>query len=194
MEARKQIFSIFAGAQGSGKSFLVRKIADAYKKKVLFIDTGTDDDNFEDYEVINEPREIANTTLKRKLFYVNDPKFFEVMQTDFKNGLIIFDDGNFFMTNSKNEPLIKMMMIRRQLNIDIIFICHGLTEIAPRFWPFANRLVLFETLDNLKRKAGNIPNFEYWEQQQKLVNDTSRANPKLYYHKVYDLRARITDI
>lgn len=181
MQNRNQIFSIYVGKQKSGKSHLARKAAEKFiaaGKKVLVIDNGSGEPIWEDLPYIEKSELRTFTGFKQILYNHTDKNFFLSFIGNFWGGLIIFDDGKFFMSNSKNESMMKFISTRRQHNADIFFLCHGITEIAPAFWTFANHLVLFPTRDNLDRRRNVIPEFELWEQRQAAVNKMNESkNP-----------------
>lgn len=172
---------IVAGTNGTGKTTFAEKLISTLKKPVIVIDPDGMEKTWQKYPTI-EKSDIyyLQPGKKVRIIYDDDDKtFFEMLRT-IKNSAIIFDDAMFFLEDRKNENFRKLFIRRRQLNNDIIFICHGLSEIPPSFWTFATHLVLFKTRDGFERSKKNIPNFETVKNGIFLVNEKAKNN---HYHK-----------
>lgn len=155
--SRSQFFTLLVGAQKCGKSTKAKKIADAINSKgkpVLCILPDDDEKIFWDIEEIDY--EDDKNKLARELYYFRsgikkiiceDEKIFYEIRKYFRNGLILIDDARLYLS-SRPEEFRRMIMRRRQSNNDVLFMCHGLSEIPPSVETFINDIILFRTTDS----------------------------------------------
>lgn len=189
---RRQFFTLIAGAQGCGKSTYAWKIIEAFlkqKKPVLCILPDDEEKLFWNVEEIEHDEDRPNKTaielrnLKSgiKKIYCANVKLFDLIREHFKNGLIVIDDARVYLT-SRDEPFRAMIMRRRQKNCDIIFICHGLSEIPPSCNSFLTDVILFEITDDFKR--WNISNKEMYKPVVDRINHIARTSNKYYSERI----------
>lgn len=100
--------------------------------------------------------------------------------------MLMFDDAAFYLADSRAEHFRKILMKNRQTNNDVVWICHGLSEIPPSFWTFFSVLILFKTTDSFERKKHAYPGFEAMAKRVELVNELAIKNK--YAHKYFRLR------
>lgn len=179
MNERETTCILIAGAQGCGKTTYALEMFNSYPKQGIIIDTGAGEEAFDVFPEVTI-QQLKDNREKVKILYDESKDFFPIMSRNFANGIILFDDGMYFMADRKNENFRKLLMTRRQRNIDIVFICHGITEVPPSFWTFCTHLVLFKTIDNIKRAEKNAPQYDRIEKATIYVNEMSKKNP---YHK-----------
>lgn len=170
---RSQERIIVCGTNGTGKSTLAKKIVDACiqhpEKRALAILPDDSEPIFRPYNELQQSElryinQVANK--ENKIFFTNG-KLFDDVQANFKNGVLILDDARFY-TGSLDEPLKKIFIRSRQNNVDVLFICHGLSEIPPSLITYATKIILFNTVDSWQRLKSKIPNPEKFE---KIVNE-----------------------
>lgn len=185
---RRQFFTVIAGGQGCGKTTFAFKMINSFlkfKKPVLCVIPDDEEKLFWDIdEIINTgdndnylAHELRNFKEGIKKIYCSDVKLFDIIRNNFRNGLIVIDDARVYL-KSRDEPFRAMIMRRRQKNNDIIFICHGLSEIPPSCNSFLTDLILFNTTDDFKK--WNISEKEKYKNIVATINNIARTkNP---YH------------
>lgn len=177
--SRGQDRIILCGTNGTGKSTLAKKIIDASThntgRRALALLPDDSEPIFREYNELTrtELRHINNIANRYNKIYFDNRKIFADIEMYFKNGVLAMDDARFY-TGSADEELKKIFIRSRQNNVDVMFICHGLSEIPPSLITYATKIVLFNTVDSWERLKKKIPNPEYFE---KIVNEIrSQAN------------------
>lgn len=191
-KGRSQKFIIVCGGQGHGKSTYANNLIKAYHKSgkpCLNVLPDDSEDLFCEYDEIEDIEYLH--TIKSGVYNIltDDPKDFLKIKYDkktgrgFYGGLITIDDGRVFLT-SRDEPFRKFIMRRRQGNNDVMFICHGLSEVPPNSSTFATDIVLFGIGDEFDRWT--IDHKEKFRPIVKRINQLAIQNP--YYYEHYKLR------
>lgn len=189
---RRQFFTVIAGGQACGKTTFAFKMIDnflKFKKPVLCIIPDDEEKLFWQIDEIeyNEDnagytaRELHNFKTGIKKIYCDNVKLFDVIRNHFRNGLIVIDDARVYLT-SRDEPFRAMIMRRRQKNNDIIFICHGLSEIPPSCNSFLTDLILFNTTDDFKK--WNIADKEKYKPIVANINNIARTKNQYYSERI----------
>lgn len=177
MRAQERI--ILVGTNGTGKSTFANKIIQAAvageNRRALAVLPDDSEPIFRDYNELQrtEIQYINQVQNKLNKVYFDNGKLFDDIQKYFRNGVLVLDDARYY-TGSIDEGLRKLFIRSRQNNIDIVFICHGLSEIPPSLITFATKIILLNTVDSWQRLKNKIPNPEKFE---RLVNEVRiRAN------------------
>lgn len=201
MNERQSIRSLVCGMQGTGKTRVAIDFINAlknnpYEKNVLVLSPDPDELSLSFLpEISADQLRYTRPIFHRLTFDESDEKFYIKIRDGFSNGLLVVDDGTFFLANSRNETFNKMIMRARQKNIDIIYVCHGMGTIPPSFWAYFNHLILFYTSDNLNNPTArkNIPDIEDKIKWQKEVNRTAQQTGNAYYKKAFKLQPTVND-
>lgn len=190
MSKRRQFFTVIVGAPGCGKSTYACKVIDVFSKQnkpILCILPDDEEKLFWEFDEI--PTEDENSfahSLRQlrtgiKKFFCEDIKQFQTVRKNFGNGLIVIDDARVYLT-SRDEPFRRLIMRRRQKNCDVMFICHGLSEIPPSCNSFITDVILFETGDD--EKKWNIANKEMYIPIVARINNIARTKNKYYCERI----------
>lgn len=189
MAERAQKRVIMCGTNGTGKSTLASKIIDASTfnngRRALALLPDDSEPIFQPYNELSRAElkfinQVSN--VKNKIYFDKRTIFGEIENT-FKHGILALDDARFY-TGSADEELKKLFIRSRQNNVDILFICHGLSEIPPSLITYATEIILFNTVDSWERLKKKIPNPEYFEQ---IVNEVrTKANNHKFTLKIID--------
>lgn len=182
--SRRQERILVCGTNGTGKSRFADAIIQAYpKEKVsLIIDPDGSEELFDKYTEITEdliPYQNQWGTNRAKCMYTS-AKIFDTILTPPRekfNGLLVLDDARNY-SGSRDEHLLRLFRRSRQKNMDILFICHGLSEIPPSLITFSTKLVLFNTVDSWQRLKQNITNPEKFEQYVNYVRKKASQHTK----------------
>lgn len=187
VEGRRQNFTVIAGAQGSGKTHFALKIIEAYSEIKPCLNILPDDceEAFEDYEEV----ELTQLhTLKEGIFnlFTDSADDFYQIKYDketglgFKDGLITIDDGRTFLS-SRDNAFRKFISRRRQANIDVNFICHGLSEVPPSSSTYLTDIVIFGTGDEFDRWTIDHAS-KYRPIVERINKISATKNPYYYEH------------
>jgi hypothetical protein len=196
---RRQHRILIVGTNGTGKSTFADKIINAYPahKKRLIVDPDGSEKLFDKYPEIEQSDLKKLSQLEGKIYKVlyTDSSLFEDIHNYFRNGLLVLDDSRNY-TGSRDEDLLKIYRRSRQFNIDILFICHGLSEIPPSLLTFTTKIIMFNTVDSWQRLKRNIPNPKTFDFLVNYVRAKAATNPyfKLELDTKTDLIASPEDI
>ncbi len=178
---------LIVGAQGSGKTTLADQLIQNSIRKTLIVDSDGLEKTWHKYQVLTKDQIFRfKSGRARIIFDEEDPQFFKILRHGFHNGVMVFDDAAFFLADRRAEHFRKMLMKNRQTNNDVIWICHGLSEIPPSFWTFFSVLILFKTTDSFERKKQSYPQAEAMAKRVEYVNKLAVKNP--YEKKFFRLR------
>lgn len=172
---RKQFNDVWIGANGSGKTTKLMRLAFLYAmanelKRVCFLLL---DDNEEAlWELSEIEREellyfqgIKKMILESEEDFVYITDLFKPVINDITglkefrrfNGLFICDDLGSMLKRRPTE-IIALFKRRRQPNIDFAWSFHGLrTDVPPAFYTYVNRIVLFRTSDSHEYTMEQLP-------------------------------------
>ncbi len=108
-----------------------------------------------------------------------------VMTGGFRNGLLVVDDATIFERDRLTKEMNELVAMRRHYGISIWLVYHGLSLLPIEQFIFCNRIVLFNTNDNIKYKAAKMPRFT--ELQQGIAQARANfqgGNPRLKHTPV----------
>ena len=171
------------GTNGTGKTTAVKKLISATGNRALIFTPH--DNEWLDYphNELLTPADFNFPGVCRHVFPT--PETFENTVNFFNNGFVVFEEARAYIQANTDTLMRRFLIGRRQKMTDIIFVCHGFSEVPPAFFTFMSRLVLFRTVDDIKRRKGDLLNFEVLDAAQKRVNKNASTNP--YYHEVIKL-------
>lgn len=171
---RKQFFIIIIGGNGCGKTTLMLKIAQMYfkanpKKRGLIGVADDGEKKLRGFKYITKQQLRVFTGIK-KIMIEEEQDFLDIANT-YKpvynektgqfdcnqfDGLMIFDDLGGVMSR-RPEPLLKFLKKRRQPNVDILMVFHGLrADTPPSLYSYANKIILFKTSDDPEGATKNL--------------------------------------
>jgi hypothetical protein len=201
---RKQFNIVMFGGNGCGKTTKLLEVIDAYLdanewKRVLII---TPDDSEEKLEFIEEIQvEDLRTFKGLKKLIVSNAKIFTTLKDVYLphaksdkansikfNGLLVVDDAGVIL-DRRNEEVLDFFRRRRQANVDILTIFHGLrNEVPPSFFAYVTDLIIFQTADNHKKTLDLLPmdKQESFMTAYTRVQSCAKQNP--YYCEQLKLR------
>lgn len=173
---------VVLGTNGTGKTTFTKKLLlNELKKNDSHVLVVTPDDmEWSTLPFVHPrfPTRIEWYVGARKIIYYKG--LIEVIDNNFREGLLIFDDCRAYFDSSLDRPLHALLIRRRQKMLDIIVCGHGFTEVPPKFFTFATHFVLFRTTDNIERRKNEIQNFEEMREAQRRVNEKAIKEPHYY--------------
>jgi len=180
---RKTKLIIILGTNGTGKTTLIEKFVNAEVDRVLVV-TPDDRDWLHIPNIYNIDIAKFDYAGARRRIWQNKADL-SIISAKFRNGLVVFDDCRSYFKANLDIELHSLLIRRRQKQNDIIVAAHGFSEVPPKFFTFATEIVLFKTLDNVKKRKDVLRNFEEMKQLQELVNRKAIDNP--HFHKIVKL-------
>lgn len=182
MSSRNRKVIVFCGSRGKGKSTQIEKLINRYKEKVLIYDIHGESiyRKFTTIEVNKISKHLKGVA---KVINADYDLVLTTLYSDFKNGLIVLEDANFYLNSARNEMLWRMLVQARHRGTDIVLTFHSLARIPPYVYEMMNDLVLFKTSENIDRIKNKIPNFQIIDTEKNLINKHSNN----YYFKVLKL-------
>lgn len=182
-ENRATKLIIVLGYNGTGKTTLVKQMVIhelKAKRRVLIV---TPDDIEWNTIPLVHPRylhRISNYVGARKLIY--EPGHLTLIAEHYRNGMVIFDDCRAYLEARTDPDLHNLLIRRRQKMIDIVAVGHGFTEVPPKMFTFASDIILFKTMDNIKKREPVLKDYLAMVKHQREVNATAIKQP--HYNRV----------
>jgi len=190
--SRRAKFDIIVGATGSGKStFLLENVVKPLKEKnerILIFKNEVNAD-WADVDFLKNYDELKTFTGIRKLNF-RDGRFQKLR--NYRNGALILEDCRGYIELQSKKEMDDFLIFRRHVNIDLFAVFHGLTDVPPRFFIHADRLVLFSTNDNINKRSKEI----YQERLQKIDEARKRVENQVnkgnkYAYEIINLDIRL---
>jgi len=170
---------ILLGTNGTGKTTLLEEFIKNESKKTLVI---APDDR--DWQYVPLIQNFQNSSLiykgvRRHIW--EEPTDLQTITERFSDGLLVCDDcRSYFSSGHLDKTLHRLLIRRRQMQIDILVAAHGFSEVPPKFYTFATDIILFKTNDNVASRKNVIKDYAKMLRAQQEVNMYAEQNP---YHK-----------
>lgn len=177
MEQRRAKMTLIIGANGTGKTSLLRRILTSSRQKALIITP--DDTEWDDLplSLLASPGDFAFSGLKRHIFDPH-PRTGTLPRLHlFRKGIIVFDDCRAYLPAATPPEIRQLLIRRRQRETDIFAVGHGFTEIPPVFFTFSTEMILFRTTDNIARRRDCLRDYTAALAAQQDVNRAALRDP-----------------
>jgi len=167
---------IVIGTNGTGKTTILDQFIKVESNRSLIV--APDDKDWLHipliYDITKET--FQYTGIKRRIWENNLD--LDYIVNNFENGLLVFDDcRSYFKSGNIDTALHRLMIRRRQAQIDIMVAAHGFSEIPPKFYTFATDIILFKTCDNIASRKNYIREYDKMLYAQTSVNILAETNP-----------------
>jgi len=182
MNGRDTNLIIILGYTGTGKTTITQRfVNNEVQKKSRVLIVMPDDREWEQYPYIDmeDTAGIKSFTGAKKTAFLEKYTLNQIMD-HYHNGMLVFEDMRSYMGSITNQELHFLLIRRRQMMIDIIAVAHGFTEVPPKFFTFANYIILFRTKDNIFSRKNYLKDFEKMKDAQERVNMKADSNPHYY--------------
>lgn len=183
MNNRIATSDILVGVNGTGKTtFLHENIVNSLSKKGerILIITNADNTDWKDVKFLEDFKEMETFTGIRKMTYKKGR--LEKIQQYYSKGVLILDDCRLYIQLQTTDFMNWLQVLRRHVGIDLFCVFHGLTQVPPIFFTFSSNLILFHTLDNIKRRGLYIEEYLFNEIQAKKAKVLNEVNNGNKYH------------
>lgn len=178
--------TLIVGTNFTGKTTLVKKYIseelESKRNRVLIV--VPDQLEFNSIEWIKpEFPQTLEFNGARKIIYKQG--IISILKENFKNGLLILEDSGAYLSKKERIEIIGLLIRGRQNLIDIIATGHGFAELSPVFFKFCTHIALFKTIDNIRCRKDQIPNYEAIKEAQQRINNNAIEYP--HYYETLDL-------
>jgi hypothetical protein len=188
---RKTKLVVMLGFNGTGKTTLLKEVVstcvNAGQKALIVV---PDSIEWSEYDLIDISEPLEFKGARRVIF---EPSFYRgrfcikkgtlpCISDNYNDGLLIFDDCRSYVGFSTEMDLRGLLIRRRQKMLDVFAVAHGFTEVPPAFFTYASEFILFQTKDNISRRAKFIQEFYLLEKAQAIINKEAEKNP--YYYEI----------
>jgi len=182
LEERATKMIVVLGYNGTGKTTFIKKlvIAELKKKDSHCLIITPDDIEWTGLEDVHPkyPHRVKTYVGARKMIYQEG--VLEIVSENFRKGLLVFDDCRSYLGSTTDQDLHNLLIRRRQKMLDIVAVGHGFTEVPPKFFTFASDIVLFRTIDNIKRREDCLKDYPVMKEAQERINKIAEKNPHYY--------------
>lgn len=180
---RKTELNIIIGINGSGKTTFIRDKVLPNRKRSIII---TPDEMEWTSVPFLRPSEIKSFEGPKRIMAYPDNfnSIIELLKKEkYANGSIILDDCKSYIKSVTDETLRYLYIRRRQFNIDIYLVAHGLRQVPPEAFTFASWLILFNSVENFSARKGEVLPETYQtiiEAQKEIKMRVKNGDPYLY--------------
>lgn len=190
MEGRTAKMIMIIGANGTGKTTLLKHILDMSHQRAIVVTPDCVEWNEKD-QFGNElyPTNELNTRydyvfegIQRHIY---GPRTLAALGA-FKKGIVVLDDCRTYLDDKTDESIHRLMIRRRQREVDFIAVAHSFAEMPRRFFTFVSDIFLFQTKDNVEMRRGVAKNLEDLARIQAEVNLKARTDKHYYVHIKYE--------
>jgi hypothetical protein len=189
-DRREPILMCATGKKGVGKTYTTMRLIKNYIKpnkktgkkarKVLIYDINME---YTDFKIISV-KDIPNFTrqskieVRRVLPILDSGKtatltdmlvILNLIIENFRGGMLILEDINRYLIASKTTDVIGLLATNRHRDLDIICHFQSLSALDPRMWQNTTFVRFHYQIDDVKRYAQRLPNFEMFKIAQCLV-------------------------
>ena len=167
---------ILLGTNGTGKTTLLSEFIKNESKKTLVV--APDDKDWLNIPLIAnfQLSSLVYNGVRRHIWEENTD--LEIISNRFQNGLLVFDDcRSYFSSGHLDKALHKLLIRRRQMQVDILVAAHGFSEVPPKFYTFATDIILFKTCDNIASRKNYIREYDKMLYAQSSVNIKAETDP-----------------
>lgn len=190
MKTREPILLCATGKKGVGKTYTTLKAIHEYIKtdkskgkkarKVLIYDINMEYTEFKAISIADVPRFVRQSKVEvRRILpmlengkVANLTEMLELLNDiveNFRGGMLVLEDINRYMIASKTVEVIGLLATNRHRDLDIICHFQSLSALDPRMWQNTSWVRFHYQIDDIKRYAQRIPNFELFKIAQCLV-------------------------
>ena len=180
---------LLIGRRGSGKTFYTKQQIEAILKsgvhsRIILFDT-FDHESYREYPIVDIKYVTALTAGVCRVL-TSEFKFeshLAFIKNYVRNALLIFEDAGKYIIGSVGEQFRNVLLDTKQKNIDVLIQYHGVGDVPPTLYRYADYIVLFKINDNLQAYRSKIPSFPSFEKHYKHV----LAHPSPYYNEVFKI-------
>lgn len=187
---RQPLLTIICGMKGVGKTYQTVKEIDNYVKdnpktgkkgrKALILDFNNEE-SYQKYlaveskwiRTLTEPRarRIVPFDARGRQFTLEDmKKTAEYVIFNFKNGLLVLEDIDKYLTGGHGKSLIGALTTNRHSGMDILIAHQSLSKVTQTEWQNCAFLRLHHQLDDVERIEENVPNYPLLKIAQTIVD------------------------
>lgn len=99
------------------------------------------------------------------------PEILNVILHYYRGGMLILEDINKYLTETKNGKIIGALTTNRHRDLDIYIHLQSLAPLTTRMWQNANVVRFHYQMDDIDRYKARIPNYELFKIAQIMVNE-----------------------
>ena len=148
------------GRKGTGKSTYANTVAKAFiaanptKKVVIFDVNGSP--AYAEHAAITYGRWNEFDNGIRRLYDPEHERALKFLATNFRNGMIIFEDCTKYIPAMPQKEIKSMLVDHRMMQTDVVFTFHSVSFVPPFFWKMLNMVSLGKTDDDFEQRLS------YW--------------------------------
>jgi len=177
-------FMLALGAPGTGKSTQVMRLMINFVKRggrVLILMADDSEYQTVDYVDFEDPQAIRSFKGIKKTIFDTEYTTSKIVN-HLTHCMIVMEDCMSYYGNAIPIDLRRMLIRRRHYHLNTIAVGHGFTEMPPKFFTFATDIMLFQTLDNIKKRKDDIKNYYVMEAAKRRIDQ--KAQHDKYYFEI----------
>lgn len=175
-----QVTAMF-GVNGTGKTSLMKKIIEKVNtRRCLIVQYAGLEDAWDNVPVIDlKSNEIHTFTGIRQIYFSRyNAETWDLLFKNYHNGILVFDDCKNYIDPRVEGPLLRLLINRRQLMIDIYCMVHSFKQLPNKFYDYCTEYFLFKTLSSPAYAKENLDyNYPMFYETWRRVNEKAGTNP-----------------
>jgi len=196
---RQPMIMLVCGETGVGKTYRNKKEINQYMtghlavgkkgRKVLAFDTN--DDDYPEFKTVspNHIKALTKVAARRIRPFNKDgspmnneqkKQVIDKIMRYYKNGLIVLDDIDHYMTGAKGQSMIGALCTVRHKGMDVLLTHQSVAKITTSEWQNCTWLRLHHQVDDVTRYKDRIPRYAMVRIAQLIVDDNYEAASKAF--------------
>jgi ABC-type Mn2+/Zn2+ transport system ATPase subunit len=165
------------GVNGTGKTTAVNSLLSSLKGRALILTPHLNEWEQYPHNDLETPADFAFEGICKNSFPSRE--IVEMATKYFYDGTLVLEESRIYIDTQPTKLNYALLNGMRQRMTDIIFVGHAFSDIPPLFLNRTTRILLFQTLENIGRRKGELLYFDMLKQAQEEVNNKA-LNDKHY--------------
>lgn len=195
VQPRYNMSNIVCGQRGTGKSTWVKNILKTSPLKnqlIMVTQREIDERTFYPIPVVH-PKDYRGGQALIRTTDIDIYKFFENIEKNFTNGIIVIDEAARYTLICKNKsngqfepipPLKNILMDQRKMNIDMYFLYHSVKQVPTSIVQWLNNFILFYQLAPFQYRGAVIPAMDELKAAKERVERQYKKGNHFYWECV----------
>jgi ABC-type Mn2+/Zn2+ transport system ATPase subunit len=162
------------GINGTGKTTAVVQLLKSMNERAIILTPHMNEYAQYPHNDLEKPADFQFTGICKN--YFPSRELMQSVVNYFYNGTLVLEESRIYIDNQPTKLNYSLLNGMRQRMTDIIFVGHAFSDIPPLFLNRMTRILLFQTLEKLERRRGELLYYELFKITQEEVNRKALKN------------------